>query len=52
MVRILLNDRLAQRKLYKEESGTTQDDTNLTDAIDQWQKFIDDYEAILGDKST
>jgi hypothetical protein len=38
--------------LYEEESGTTQDDTDLTDAIDQWQKFMDDYEAIQSDKNT
>ena len=41
-----------QRKAYEEESGTTQDETDLTDAIDQWQKFIDDYEAIQSNKNT
>jgi hypothetical protein len=34
-IRILLIDRLAQRKVYNEESSTTQDKTDLTDAIDQ-----------------
>ena len=40
-----------QRKVYEEESSTTQDETDLTDAIDQWQKFMDDYEAIQSDKN-
>jgi hypothetical protein len=42
----LCEERSIQLERYAKESSTTQDDTDLTDAADEWQKFIDDYEAI------
>lgn len=51
-VQILCEERSLQLEQYAKESGTTQDDTDLTDAIDEWQKFINDYEAIRNNKES
>jgi hypothetical protein len=51
-VRILCEERSIQLERYTKESNTTQEDTDLTNAIDKWQKFIDNYKAIRNDKES